>query len=651
MYIIKKGGVFLKKEYMIILFAFIIFLSTAHYVDARSFSIDRVHIKAWIEPNGDVLINEVFNYSFSGQYKKIQRSIQTDGHDGVEFFEAHLLQNHNAEPGFIGKDQLQPLNVDLEGNTYNAELPSNDEKITVFFLYKLKNAVRSYDTYSDLTIPFFGMGSNHSEDLHNVTIDFVFPQAMQNYYPFLHGADGEITGQTEEVVRFFIPLSAKRQYTEARLLYPSNIMIAQSKQPAPMSLQQALKEEQQLQQMKLEDAQFLLKMAHFIFIIAILCLSAAFLLRLIPQRIARSTPFDDTILMHDPLQLYMIDRVGQKDNYAFFAGILALVRKGLVTISETTTPVRFAHDEDAPAKTLKFTLKKGDTTLSSSEMTLVDWLFTRKVKGGSRIFSISNIYGATLQEKKEKKEMHGHYIRRSRFMQKEQIWYTDVVKEMKEAGIMSNSISKLISKIILAIVLISIIFASFAETLSGLALTFYIISAVYCLRKGNVTYNRKPMYLFFAISFIISYFFIDSPLRLSYSFFILASALLFTALPPFFLSKEAIKIRRHINAFKKVAPFPISSVITLDEQLALALLLKTEKIAIHKDKIDETPLATFILTNGDPFDYLLTTWKLSNPPFAFMSSDKSSSSSYSDGGGYSGGGGGSGDGGGGAGAD
>ncbi|HEY9577486.1 MAG TPA: DUF2207 domain-containing protein, partial [Pseudobacillus sp.] len=192
------------KNIRIALMTIFIFLALSTPVFADSYTIDKVHIRAWIQPNGDLLLNEVFKYTFKGDYSRVRRSIQIDGHRGVTNFQAYELLNPNAEPGFINERDLRALKITQEDNSYYASLSAENEKKTVFFVYHLKNAVKSYETYSDLTVPFFGTGSNHDEDLHDVTIDFVFPQEIEpgHYYAFLHDREKGKIQKDRLVVRF-----------------------------------------------------------------------------------------------------------------------------------------------------------------------------------------------------------------------------------------------------------------------------------------------------------------------------------------------------------------------------------------------------------------------------------------------------------------
>ncbi|MFB9827704.1 DUF2207 domain-containing protein [Lederbergia wuyishanensis] len=647
---------------MIPIIIFIISLLNAFPADARSFSIDKVHIRAWIQPNGDLLVNEVFAYTFDGEYSTVRRSVHLDGHDGIGKFEAYELLNQNGVPGFIDMSELRTLEVEQKGNDFIASLPASNETKTVFFLYELKNAVRSYDTYSDLTVPFFGTGKNHDSDLHNVTIDFVFPELVKlaDYHAFIHEQDGKLMERNEEVVRFHTPISQRGELTEVRLLFPSAIMRDLSKMSAPVSLEKVLEEENKLAHAEFTKTETQSRITTFLYTATVIFTLAALGLVFLPQRFWRGSGNYSGLLSYDPLQLYVIDRAGKRDHFAFLAGVLSLVEKGLVTISDTKTLTRFARDGEAPEKTLNFTYRTRFGQLSECENMFLDWLFTRRVRGGIRIFSMNNIYGATKAEKQEGKSMHGYYLRRFRFMQMERRWFDCIIQDMKDSGFFHDVFTRSAGRILMITVMIGIVLTYFMASAPGFGILLYLAVSGYLLKKGWTTDEHSPMLWFWSVSLLSALLFIDPYIRLPYILFILSAALLFAALPKYILSSEAANIRADIRTFRKRLKqegMPSAEAgAQLDQLMGRALILRAKRFTIEINESEEfmkaAPLSAFILSEGSPMDYLLKTWKLSKPPRAFYKTKKSQSDnggSFVDSG--SGGGSAGGDSGGGAGAD
>ncbi|KIL51819.1 hypothetical protein [Jeotgalibacillus soli] len=104
----------MKKNLIYGLFTFMLFFIAAFHPQAalsRSYSVDEINIRAWIQPNGDVLVNEIFNYTLNGSCRSAFRVIHVHGHEGVDQFEAYELLKSNAELGFVNPAELQRLTL------------------------------------------------------------------------------------------------------------------------------------------------------------------------------------------------------------------------------------------------------------------------------------------------------------------------------------------------------------------------------------------------------------------------------------------------------------------------------------------------------------------------------------------------------------
>lgn len=64
----------MNKSLVSLLFFLIAFLTFHSSGEAKSYSIDKVHIKSWIQPNGDLLVNEIFTYTFDGSFHNLYRA-------------------------------------------------------------------------------------------------------------------------------------------------------------------------------------------------------------------------------------------------------------------------------------------------------------------------------------------------------------------------------------------------------------------------------------------------------------------------------------------------------------------------------------------------------------------------------------------------
>ncbi|WP_046175856.1 DUF2207 domain-containing protein [Domibacillus indicus] len=637
------------KKQLIFFFLFLFVFATP--VMARSYHIDEAQIRTWIKPSGNVVINEIFHYTFDGKYNHVIRSIHTDGHEGIQNFTAYELKNASAEPGFVQQEDLQPLTATQDGSTYRVDLPSENETRSVLFTYELLNAVRSYDTYSDLTIPFFGTDENHDETIQNVTIDVVFPEPIQpsQYYAFMHDRFGSVEEKGEEVVRFETPESPLYSLTEVRVLFPSSIMKMTEKSAAPATLTETVEEENMLAQAfykKEDQKQQLTTILKVLSATSIAGILAVFLLRFR----GRSPGTFSSLLDHDPLYLYMIDRNGKADEYAFLAGLYSLVEKGIASVQTIQSGGRFKKDPDAPDETLRFRLNSRETA-ASCDQKLIELLFKNQ-----SVFTIQSLAGSTKREKESKTGRNFHSKVRY-YQERQQEWVECAMEEMKNQGFFSAFIPSLLKKLMLFSVFTFILYAYKADSLAvSTSIVYGTISAVLLLAIWRKPKKRWPAFLFYIVSLFAVTMLYDMNTADWLFVFILLNALLYTLMPRFLLSSEAAAIKSAIKNFKKQE---LASERDLEKWMIRSLLLKAErpdaKTTTAPAMAATAPLAYLILTDQEPIRYVARTWRWSAPP-RYSSSSKNnwgshSFSSDSGGSGGDGGGGSGGDGGGGAGAD
>lgn len=637
----------LKKLPIVFLCIFFFSITLTSQVSARSFSIDDVHIRVLIAPDGNLLVNEMFTYTFDGSYKNVRRSIHKAHHNGVKEFEAFELMNPNASLEAINHNDLRQLEAYPSGNDYIANLTVNNESKKVIYVFILEDAVKTYETYSDVTVPFFGTDSNHDTDLQNVTIDFVFPDKLNphEYHAFFHDEEGYVVQKTEETVRFFTPVSKMKSLTEPRILFPSSIMTEQQKIGAPISLEKALQKEEKAIKSVTAIKNGQKTFIHFLYMLTGIFIIAAAILLLIPQRRLKShAPLED-LLKYDPFYLYIVDRAAEKDPHALLAGVYSLVEKGFVTVRKASTLTRFQRDPEAPKNTLAFTFHPSSNSLSESEKWLLDWLFTRKQKLGLRFFSLNNIYGATKKEKEEKK-IPIYFRKRMKHLQQEDNWFHHVLLELKEKQIISSWLHPILTRILIALMIFLTTCTYFIEASSGFGVILYLICTAFLLKSTWTSLTKKHVLTFFFVTLVVSWIFIDLEFFLPFTFLICASLLFYLAIPRFILSREAAEVRADIRHFRKIIqkegiPNSIDA-SEIDKWMIRAILLKTKRFQIDmnlfKKPLEEltliAPLSALVLTDEEPSSYLLKTWKWSIPlvmrPSVNKRSGKSSKNNYSD---------------------
>ncbi|WP_061809103.1 DUF2207 domain-containing protein [Rossellomorea vietnamensis] len=634
------------KKLAILLILLFSFGQTAY---AKSYSIDEVQIRAWIQPNGNLLVNELFTYTFDGKYKSIRRAVHEDNHEGVQWFKASEVINDEAKLGFIEDGDLRQLDVKREDGTYRSSFPVEDATKTFLFAYELKDAVKSYDSYSDVTIPFFGTDTNHDIDLHNVTIDFVFPEKLDpaEYHAFFHGPKGKVEEEGPEVVRFTTPVSDMYSLTETRVLFPSSIMSKQEKTAAPQSLEAAIQEEEDRVALVAQRETQMKTYNDVLGGLAVILGGALFIMMLgfLLGRIRGSGRTRD-VLEADPLLLYMVHRRGKFTHGALMAGLYSLVERGKATVRRQKTTTRFLSDARSPDETLFFTLTS-EGHLSTIEEKLVSWIFKRKGKNGSASFAMTDLTGATKSEKDLSRHVKKYHTKVKTLKEQEREWFTEVLKEAKEAGLLHDCWFHFITKLAPLSVVVGTLWAYHFDMQSTFAMWLYgIIGCGSLLFRWWKKEKKWPVLVFGVISFFAAAQIKDETAIALLLLCLFLTLLLLFFVPRHTLSGAALNVKAGIRRFRKQVKregYPKGTSEEMDVWMIRTLLFerkrKLKRMASMEDStlFSAAPLTALILSGQDPHEFLTNSWKWSGPPPSMSSG--SSDGGFS-GGGFDGGGGG-----------
>ena len=657
--IIEKEGEHIRKGLFILLAVLLFVIGAAPQAAAKSYSITDVHIRAWIKPDGNLLVNEKFSYDFEGSFSKAERSIQKAGHKGLLSFYAYELLSPDAEIGFVKKSDLVSLPVKREDNTYAASMKAKDEKKSFLYVYELKEAVKIYDTYSDLTVPFFGDGENHSQDLSNVKIDFVFPEQIkpEQYYAFMHDREGRAEKKETGMARFFTPVSAAYSPTETRLLFPSSVMSGPKKQKPPVSLEEAVREEERLAAgiaAKKAGKETLIPL--LIAGIGAAALGCLALYLLLPQYRRRGGLSVKEILAADPLDLYMADRLGRQDHQSFLAGLYSLCDKGILEPRLGKTSSRMQKDPLAPDQTLYFSLIKPGAVLYECEQMLYSWLFSRKRVRGSAEFSLADAFGATKSERESGHNLVRYYTKTNLFKKENKEWFRCVLNDWEHSGKMKRRFSRLLSRGSVLLSGAALLFSYWSDGLPQmhvLLLAAAILGlAIWIWLKPEI---KLPAIVYYTVMIVSSLLLFDEELMRLTVLFLLCSFLFYLLVPGRILSREtadlAIGIRRFRREFRqrwsKEDLAKETSSFELDRWMVRAVLLRTGIGKKRRPELADSelaaaaPLSYLVFAGEEPSDYLLQSWKWSKPIETSSSSDSGGSfGDFSSSGGDSGGGGG-----------
>ncbi len=192
--------------------------------------------------------NKSFTYSSDGAFTELSRSFPERHIGQIDGFEAYLLDTKNPVVGEISDSMLTRLNITEKGETRTSTINAKDKTITVFYVYNMRGAVKSYDTYSDLDVTLlFEQCDNHDSDLEHTKLSFVLPGGAgeSNVHGFMHDRKGGIEKVYTNGIIFTTPKSEAYGLTATRVLFPSSIMTEQEKGVAPIPLEKVIVREEQ----------------------------------------------------------------------------------------------------------------------------------------------------------------------------------------------------------------------------------------------------------------------------------------------------------------------------------------------------------------------------------------------------------------------
>lgn len=353
-------------------------------VEAKSFTIDAVDINAYIYPNGDLYVEELYTYTFKGAFNGTTRTIGDDKFKGVDFFEGYQVSD-DAKMSTINPENTTPLPVELDDYTFKIHQPSEDETKKVFYRYRLKEVARKYKDIGEFYWRFFDdMGE---DDLRNIRVFVQLANKAKlpdETYGFMHDlTDGKFE-MTESGLYYENELLPGGEPFELRFLFPSEFLtdmeLTENKEKLLPILEEEQSYEDQLDQRnkwlpKLE------KVSHFILIalIPILIFSLFY-----PQRLFkffRTAASSQDINKLDSLTLVAFHRNLNFKVTDIHAALFRLYQQGYISIKYIQANQKARENGYQAKNTFQYILKKHHKDCSSAEQFLIDWLFKQNDNG------------------------------------------------------------------------------------------------------------------------------------------------------------------------------------------------------------------------------------------------------------------------------
>lgn len=398
--------------------------------EKRSFTIEKVDIRAQIMEDGDLFVEELYTYRFKGEHLRTTRSLASKGHDGVEFFEAFIPPD-DARLGHITYSNTFPLRTELEEGTYRVYNYAYDQTKQVYYRYRLNQAARKYLDVAEWYWAFFD--SENEADLHQLSVEIILPQTIGSDKVDIYVHDrtgGHISQVAGRSIFYSTELMPARETSEFRILFPAGWL-----PDAPLAEDTAIRgevraEEQKLgtrfaqRAQKLDQARSLINMVSVVLVMVIVYFAF-----LIPYKLARYIGGRvnwEKMEELDPLFVAYVYRNGtllQKDT---IAGLFSLYRKGMLNISKVPAQSRYLNDPKAPDETFQFTFIGDENKLNDYERDFVDWLFPSS-RNEDRSITLESISGPTRKEESDARAMASHRKRKQQFDERFAKWKQKVL--------------------------------------------------------------------------------------------------------------------------------------------------------------------------------------------------------------------------------
>lgn len=533
----------------------LLFLYPAPLASAKSFSIDEVVIHAYVLDNGDLYVEELYTYNFSGDYNGTTRRIGDENHGGVQYFEGYLAPM-DTDLANYDHTTFKPLKVEREDLTFKIHTPSENEKKKVFYRYQINGAAQKYRDTGQLYWRFFD--DMNETDLHNLSIRLVLSgnrDATLAGRAYLHSFTGELTKSTDKGFVYNTDLLEAYEKLEIRFLFPETFL-----QNVPYKENKAMLAEFEAEEaayekwiMKRERALPTVELINF-FVLGFILLLFVFVV-LYPRRIYRlllSKPPSHQLQEMDSFLLAMIESNGRVEPSAISAALLRLKQKGIVAMEKVPANAIYISDDNAPNYTFQFTVLKEHSTLNDFEKDLIDWLFEEDSEGKLQ-FSLDQFPFLSKQQRAKNWQLENDYSNRIKVFSKRFKQWKQIVRNDKEVKkyLVPNFIRKWLTFIgvPLWITWASLNFGmTSADPYDVIVLLLLLIGGFIALLINHSRRAALPIY------FVFGFFWLVGNTSDFYMLFVFGTLLLFLSvllLPMTDLTREAAPYYKGAKAFKK----------------------------------------------------------------------------------------------------
>lgn len=195
----------MKKFLLFLGMLLILIVPKSVYAENKEYFIDKLNIEAEILNNGDVVINELIEYRFDGDFNGIYRNLNLNGSEGYLINEVSVIDSLGNTTKLIeenyGENNTYEINENSDETQIKIFSKSSDESKMFKLNYTIKGAAKKYSDYSNLYWNFYDVKNidsikEGSLKIHLKDTNFQIDKLIYDIY-----GDGEITtSNTEKII-------------------------------------------------------------------------------------------------------------------------------------------------------------------------------------------------------------------------------------------------------------------------------------------------------------------------------------------------------------------------------------------------------------------------------------------------------------------
>jgi hypothetical protein len=192
----------MKKLFVILTMIFILIAPKSVYADNKEYFVDKLNIEAQILNNGDVVVNEIIEYRFNGDFNGIYRNLNLDGTNAYLVNGISIIDNTGntieLTEGYSDENNTYQINEDYNTTQIKIFSKSSNENKRFNLNYTIKGAAKKYTDYSKLYWNFYDVENIASVKEGTLKISLKDVNFDVNNLTYDIYGDGEITVSNTE---------------------------------------------------------------------------------------------------------------------------------------------------------------------------------------------------------------------------------------------------------------------------------------------------------------------------------------------------------------------------------------------------------------------------------------------------------------------